>query len=151
MKRHNSTSCILLLAIGLSTIFNQSFAQSQNIHKFLKEKQIWDEKLVVIYAPVELQNEVKDQLNIFQNSLTLLKKEKIVVVQIPYQLSVSNRMYLQQKLHYQKDRLNIWVIDEKGNLRMTSTKLTTVDQFLRVLDIETRPEAVARVQYLWNE
>jgi len=128
-----------------------TYAQEKSIPDFLKEKQVWNEKLVVIYAPADQQNVVKEQLNALYSSIPVFKKEKIVVVQIPATLSFSNRMYLKQKLRYHEDRLNVWVIDENGNLRMSSTKLNSADQFLRVLNVKTRPEALAKAQYFWKE
>ncbi|MPR36326.1 DUF4174 domain-containing protein [Salmonirosea aquatica] len=128
-----------------------SYGQQKTIPDFLREKQVWNEKLVVIYAPAEQQHRIKEQLNTLYSSLNTFKKEKIVVVQIPAALSVIDRMYLRQKLRYHEDRFNLWVIDEKGNLRMSSTKINTADQFLRVLNIETRPEALSKAQYFWKE
>lgn len=124
--------------------------QGKSIPSFLKEKQIWEEKLVVLYASEALQPLLKEQLNALYPYMNAFKKEKIVVVQIPPVLSGSNREYLKQKLHVQKDRLNVWVIDERGKLRMTSTKLTSPEQLLRVLNIDFRPDAVARAQFMWE-
>jgi hypothetical protein len=137
-----------LVALLLTTI-SSSYGQSKSISEFLKDKQVWNEKLVVIYAPTEQQDVVKEQINTLYSSINLFKKEKIVVVQLPVALSYPDRMYLKQKLRYQEDRLNVWVIDEKGNLRMSSTKINSADQFLRVLNIETRPNALAKAQYFW--
>ncbi len=146
MKKQISIPTLLVLtALVLSTI-SVSYGQEKSIPDFLKEKQTWNERLVVIYAPVEQQHSIKEQLNVLYSSISVFKKEKIVVVQIPLTLSASNRMYLKQKLRYHEDRLNVWVIDEKGNLRMSSTKVNSADQFLRVLNIETRPDALAKAQ-----
>lgn len=122
-------------------------AQYATLPQFLKDKQVWEEKLVVIYASQDQQHLVKEQLDALYPYITTFKKEKIVVVQLPSRLSAANKNYLSQKLHYHKDRLNIWVFDEKGTLRLSSTKPTSAEHFLRVLDVETRTNAVAKAQF----
>ncbi len=123
-------------------------AQHQELSDFLKEKLTWQEKLVVIYAPEEQQNQIKKQLAELLPYVETLRQEKITVVQIPMLLSASNHLYLKNKLRYQKNRMNIWVIDEKGNLRMSSTKAASAEQFLRVLDADTRPVLASRARLL---
>ena len=117
------------LAILVTFITTPIFAQHQDIPDFLKEKLTWNEKLVVIYAPEEQQNQIKEQLAALYPYIETLRNEKITVVQIPTLLSASNQLYLKNKLRYQKNRMNIWVIDEKGNLRMSSTKAASAEQF----------------------
>lgn len=150
MKKHTSTLTLLYTGLLLLVTISTGLAQRSTLPKFLKEKQIWDEKLVVVYAPEDQQHLVKEQLNTLYPYVNLLKNEKIVVVQIPTNLSAANRQYLQQKLHFQKDRLNIWVIDEKGNLRMNSTKPISSNQLFQVLNIDSRPATVARAQLFWD-
>ncbi len=137
-----------ILSFFLLACLTDGYGQNTYLPKFLKEKQTWDEKIVVVYAPSSLQSAVKEQLNVLYQSLSILKNEKIVVVQLPVLLSASNIEFLDKKLKMQSDRLNIWVFDEKGQLRMTSTKVTPVKQILRVLDIEMRPQVVASTRVL---
>jgi len=125
-----------------------TYAQHQDLPDFLKEKLTWQEKLVVIYAPEEQQSQIKEQLAALLPYVETLRHEKITVVQIPLLLSQSNRLYLKNKLRYQKNRMNIWVIDEKGKLRMSTTKTASAEQFLRVLDADTRPVLAARARLL---
>jgi len=125
-----------------------TYAQHQDLPDFLKEKLTWQEKLVVIYAPEEQQSQIKEQLAALLPYVETLRHEKITVVQIPLLLSQSNRLYLKNKLRYQKNRMNIWVIDEKGNLRMSTTKTASAEQFLRVLDADTRPVLAERARLL---
>jgi len=125
-----------------------AYAQHQDLPDFLKEKLTWQEKLVVIYAPEQQQSQIKEQLAALSPYVETLRNEKITVVQIPAHLSASNRLYLKNKLRYQKNRMNIWVIDEKGNLRMSTTKTASAEQFLRVLDADTRPVLAARARLL---
>jgi hypothetical protein len=146
MSKHTSTLPVVSILFLLFCTISTGFAQRSTLPGFLKDKQVWDEKLVVVYAPKNQQHLLKEQLNILYPQITTLKKEKIVVVQIPVLLSASNRQYLQQKLRFQEDRLNIWVIDEKGNLRMSSTKLVSSNQIFKVLNIDARPNTVARAQ-----
>lgn len=102
----------------------------------------------MIYAPEQQQSQIKEQLAALSPYVETLRNEKITVVQIPAHLSASNRLYLKNKLRYQKNRMNIWVIDEKGNLRMSTTKTASAEQFLRVLDADTRPVLVGRARLL---
>lgn len=125
-----------------------AYSQNQDLPDFLKEKLSWQEKLVVIYAPEEQQSQIKEQLAALLPYVETLRHEKITVVQIPLLLSASNRLYLKNKLRYQKNRMNIWVIDEKGHLRMSSTKAASAEQFLRVLDADTRPVLASRARLL---
>ncbi len=151
MQRFTSFPALLSFTALLLAAVTASYGQEKSIPEFLKEKQVWDEKLVVIYAPALQNDMVKEQLNALRSSLSVFKKEKIVVVQIPAALSASNRLYLKQKLRYHQDRLNVWVIDERGNLRMSSTKVNSADQLLRVLHIDTRPDALAKARSFWDE
>ena len=151
LKKHILTLTLAALTAMLLSPIADSYGQVKSLPEFLQEKQIWNEKLVVIYAPAQQQYLVKEQINALHTSINRFKTENIVVVQIPTALSISDKLYLKQKLRYQQDRINIWVFDEKGNLRMSSTKVNTADQFLRVLNLETRPEAVAKARNFWND
>lgn len=150
MSKYISTLSLTSIALILFCTVSVGFAQRPSLPQFLKDKQVWDEKLVVIYAPKDQQHLIKEQLNSLYPFINTLNNEKISVVQIPAVLSSANRQYLQQKLRYQEDRLNIWVIDEKGNLRMSSTKLLSSNQIFQVLDVDTRPNTVARAQLFLN-
>jgi hypothetical protein len=134
-----------LIALLLMSVSVQ--AQVPSLPTFLKEKQLWGEKLVVIYAPKSQHHLVQDQINALYPHLTTLKKSNIVVVQLPTALSQANKNYLQQKLHYQKDRLNVWVFDEQGTLRLSSTRPTSAEQLLRILDVDNRSYAIAKAQF----
>ncbi len=123
-------------------------AQHQELPDFLREKLNWQEKLVVIYAPEEQQDLVREQLSVLYPYVDTLRHEKITVVQIPALLSASNRLYLKNTFRYQKNSLNIWVIDEKGHLRMMSTRAGSAEQFIRVLDADTRPVLASRARLL---
>ncbi len=125
-----------------------AYSQNQNLPDFLKEKLTWQEKLVVIYAPEGQQRQIKEQLAALSPYTETLRHERITVVQIPVLLSASNRLYLKSKLRYQEDKMNIWVIDEKGHLRMSSTKAASAEQFMRVLDADTRPVLASRARLL---
>ena len=147
MKRNYFIPALLSFTAFMLFAVAASYGQEKSIPEFLKEKQVWNEKLVVIYAPAEQQHIVKEQLDVLYSAISVFKQEKIVVVQIPTALSFSNRMYLKQKLRYHEDRLNVWVIDEKGNLRLSSTKVNSADQLLRVLNIDNRPDALAKARF----
>ncbi|TDB66897.1 hypothetical protein [Arundinibacter roseus] len=133
-----------LLTIFMSTY---SFGQVATLPEFLKEKQVWDEKLIVVYTPDDQPLLSKEQLNVLHPYTQVLRKEKIVLVQLPNKLSKANKLFLQQKFRYQPDRINVWVFDEKGNMRMCSTKPIQAEQVLKVLNIETRPEAVVKAKF----
>ena len=141
MKKFTPLSRIITALLIIIAAMPAAYAQHQDLPDFLKEKLTWQEKLVVIYAPEEQQNLIKEQLAVLYPYVDTLRREKITVVQIPMLLSASNKLYLKNKLRYQKNRLNIWVIDEKGNLRMSSTRATSAEQFMRVLDADTRARA----------
>jgi hypothetical protein len=151
MKKPISTLTLSCLTVILMVTLSSVYGQEKSIPDFLKEKQTWNEKLVVIYTPTGQEYAGKEQLNAFFSSINSFKKEKITVVQLPTSLSMSNRLYLKQKFRYHSDRLNVWVFDEKGNLRMSSTKVVLPEQVLRILTIETRPDALAKAQYFWND
>jgi hypothetical protein len=150
MKKHSSIPTLLSLVVLFLATISSVYAQEKTIPDFLKGKQSWNEKLVVIYTPVGQEDAGKEQLNALFASINSLKKQNITVVQIPTKLSVSNWLYLKQKLRFHENRLNVWVFDEKGNLRMSSTKVILVDQVLRILDIETRPDTLAKAHYVWK-
>lgn len=148
MKAFAPLSCLAIALLMVCAALPSAYAQHQDLSSFLKEKLTWQEKLVVIYAPEEQQNLVKEQLAVLSPYIEALRHEKITVVQIPALLSASNRLYLKNKLRYQKNQMNIWVIDENGNLRMSSTKAASAEQFLRVLDADIRPVLASRVRLL---
>ena len=148
MKFSTPLSHLLAALLLVFAALPATYAQHQNLPDFLKEKLTWQEKLVVIYAPKEQQDLMKEQLAVLYPYVDTLRHEKITVVQIPLLLSANNRLYLKNKLHYQKNRMNIWVIDEKGHLRMSSTKAASAEQFLRVLDADTRPVLASRARLL---
>lgn len=148
MKAFTPLSRLVSALLMVCATLPAAFAQHQYLPDFLKEKLTWQEKLVVIYAPEEQQNQIKEQLAALLPYVETLRHEKITVVQIPLLLSASNRLYLKNKLRYQKNRMNIWVIDEKGNLRMSSTKAASAEQFLRALDADTRPVLASRARLL---
>ena len=125
-----------------------AYAQHQDLPDFLKEKLTWQEKLVVIYAPEEQQSQIKEQIVALSPYVETLRSAKITIVRIPAHLSASNRLYLKNKLRYQENQMNIWLIDEKGHLRMSSTKAASAEQFLRVLDADTRPLLASRTRLL---
>ncbi|WP_373512636.1 DUF4174 domain-containing protein [Persicitalea sp.] len=136
------------IALLVAFITAPASAQHQDIPDFLKEKLTWKEKLVVIYAPEDQKNQIKEQLAALSPYIETLRNERITVVQIPTILSANNLLYLKNKLRYQKNQMNIWVIDEKGNLRMSSTKAASAEQFLRILDADTRPVLASRTRLL---
>lgn len=148
MKAFIPLSCLASALLLVCATLPAAFAQHQDLPDFLKEKLIWQEKLVVIYAPEEQQSQIKAQIAALLPYVETLRQEKITVVQIPLLLSASNRLYLKNKLRYQKNRMNIWVIDEKGNLRMSSTKAASMEQFLQVLGADTRPVLASRARLL---
>ncbi len=148
MKIFTPLSRTLTAFIMVCFALPATYAQHQDIPDFLKEKLNWQEKLVLIYAPEEQQNLIKEQLKALYPYIDTLRHEKITVVQIPMLLSANNRQYLKNKLRYQKNRMNIWVIDEKGQLRMSSTKAASAEQFLRVLDSDTRPALASKARLL---
>lgn len=148
MKTFTPLPHLLTILLSVFAALPAAYAQHQDLPDFLKEKLTWQEKLVVIYAPEEQQSQIKEQLAALLPYVETLRHEKITVVQIPLLLSSSNRLYLKNKLRYQKNRMNIWVIDEKGNLRMSSTKAASAEQFIRVLDADTRPVLASRARLL---
>lgn len=148
MKAFTPLSRLVTAVLMVCATLPATYAQHQDLSSFLKEKLTWQEKLVIIYAPEEQQNQIKEQLAALSPYTEMLRHEKITVVQIPQLLSASNRLYLKNKLRYQKNQMNIWVIDEKGNLRMSSTKAASAEQFLRVLDADTRPVLASRARLL---
>jgi hypothetical protein len=125
-----------------------ALGQSMNVLDFLEQKQTLGQKLIVVYAPDNLRHLAREQYDLMYPFLNQLKDENIAVVQIPNRLSPSSVAFLEKKLHYHADRLNIWVIDERGILRMSGTKVTTVSQFFRVLNLQTRPEAIMQAYLL---
>ncbi|GAB2770624.1 hypothetical protein GCM10027275_11630 [Rhabdobacter roseus] len=134
---------LLGLLVGLSV---PSWGQNNTLPSFLKEKQVWNEKLVVVYAPEDQQQLLKEQLNAWLPYTQLFHQEKIVIVSLPTRLDAASQEYLHRKLSYQPDRFHVWVIDEEGNLRLSSTKLTQVPQLLRLLDASERPPVHSRAQ-----
>ncbi|GHB77110.1 DUF4174 domain-containing protein [Persicitalea jodogahamensis] len=148
MKLFTPLSRILIILSFVFIMVPAAFAQHQDIPDFLKEKLSWQEKLVVIYAPEDQKNILKEQIEALYPYIDTLRHEKITVVQIPMLLSANNRLYLKNKLRYQKNRMNIWVIDEKGHLRMSSTKAASAEQFLRILDSDTRPVLAGKARLL---
>lgn len=148
MKAFAPFSCLITVLLLICVTLPSAYAQHQDLPDFLKEKLTWQEKLVVIYAPEEQQHLIKEQLAALLPYLETLRQEKITVVRIPLLLSASSRFYLKNKLRCQKNRMNIWVIDEEGHLRMSCTKTASAEQFLRVLDVDTRPVLVASEQLL---
>jgi hypothetical protein len=148
MRELRKIPTCLYLFISLLLSVGTLKGQSVDISDFLEKKQAFDERLIVIYAPESMQNLLREQLNLMYPEVYKFSYDKIKIVQIPSVLTVQNEYYLKKKFKVQKDRLNIWVIDEKGALRMYSTKLTPVSQFLRVLNSASRPEAVARAHFL---
>ncbi|HEV7349780.1 DUF4174 domain-containing protein [Telluribacter sp.] len=130
-----------MIAIG-----NSARAQRALLADFLEQKQTWNEKLVVVYDPEEQQDVLKQQLDALHPHIQTLRKENIVVVQIPARLSKADRTYLETKLHHQPGRFQVWVLDEHGRLRMSGTKPAEASQLLRVLSRQQRPGALARAQ-----
>lgn len=148
MKAYTPLFRLVAALLMVCVTIPAAYAQHQDLPDFLKEKLTWQEKLVVIYAPEEQQNQIKEQLAALLPYVETLRHEKITVVQIPLLLSASNHLYLKNKLRYQKNRMNIWVIDEEGNLRMSITKAASAEQFIRVLDADTRPVLASRARLL---
>ncbi|GAB3164895.1 DUF4174 domain-containing protein [Telluribacter humicola] len=149
MRRAMVRKSLAALVIALIALGNSTMAQRASLPAFLEQKQVWNEKLIIVYAPEEQQHLVKQQLDALHPYIQTLHQEKMVVVLIPTRLSKADRTYLQHKLHYQPERFNVWVIDEKGTLRMTGTKPAQANQLLQILNIQERPNAVAKAQLFW--
>ncbi|WP_247234769.1 DUF4174 domain-containing protein [Telluribacter sp. SYSU D00476] len=149
MKRALVRKSLAALVVALIALGNSTMAQQVSLPALLEQKQVWNEKLVIVYAPQEQQHLVKQQMDALHPYVQTLRQEKMVVVHIPTRLSKADRTYLNHKLHYQPERFNIWVIDEKGTLRMSGTKPAQASQLLRIINVQERPNAVAKAQLFW--
>ncbi len=149
MRKISILPLVLLLG-SLVVSAGAGHPQGTYLSEFLKNKKEFGEKLVVIYAPENRQDLLNAQVELLSLNNQVLKNEKIAVVRIPVKLSPANRAYLEKNLRIQKDRLNVWVFDENGYLRMSGSKVTSLGQILRVLDIQSRPNAYAKAQSVWE-